>query len=85
MIDALVSGKLIRDPTAKIGPSGKPYANFLMAVAAGDESPVVVSGIAFGDVAERIGRLAKGDSLAVVGSLKPSAGMTKPPANSNTG
>ncbi len=43
-----------------------------MAVAVGDESPVVVSGIAFGDVAERIGKLAKGDCLAVVGALKPS-------------
>ena len=73
MIDALVSGKLIRDPAAKIGPSGKPYANFLMAVAVGDESPTIVSGIAFGDVAERIAKLGKGDALSVAGSLKPSS------------
>ena len=29
MIDALISGKLIRNPTTKTGPSGKPYCNFL--------------------------------------------------------
>jgi single-stranded DNA-binding protein len=72
MLDALVSGKLIRDPITKTGPSGKPFCNFLMSVAVGDESPVVVSGIAFQDVAERIVKLGKGDSLAVVGPLKPS-------------
>lgn len=73
MIDALIAGKLIRDPMTKTGPSGKPYCNFLLSVFTGDESPTLVSGIAFQDVAERIGRLSKGDSLAVTGSLKPSS------------
>lgn len=71
MIDALIAGKLIRDPVTKTGPSGKPYCNFLLTVFTGDESPTLVSGIAFQETAERIGKLAKGDSLAVVGSLKP--------------
>ena len=72
MIDALITGKLIRDPVLKTGPSGKPYCNFLLSVPTGDGEPVIVSGIAFADVAERIGRLKKGDAMSVTGSLKPS-------------
>ncbi|MCX7111424.1 MAG: single-stranded DNA-binding protein [Proteobacteria bacterium] len=77
MIDALISGKLIRDPTTKTGPSGKPYCNFLLTVFVGEESPVVVSGIAFQDVAQRIGKLGKGDALTVTGALKPSTWADK--------
>jgi single-stranded DNA-binding protein len=72
MIDALITGKLIRDPALKTGPSGKPYCNFLLSVPTGDVEPVIVSGMAFADVAERIGRLKKGDAVSVAGSLKPS-------------
>lgn len=77
MIDALISGKLLRDPSTKTGPSGKPYCNFLLSVPVGDEAPVIVSGIAFQDVAEKIGRLGKGDALTVTGSLKPSTWQDK--------
>jgi len=77
MIDALISGKLIRDPVTKTGPSGKPYCNFLLTVFVGEESPVVVSGIAFQDVAQRIGKLGKGDALTVTGALKPSTWADK--------
>lgn len=77
MIDALVSGKLIKDPQLKTGPSGKNYCNFLLSVSTGDETPIIVSGIAFGDVSERIARLGKGDPLSVVGSLKPSEWVDK--------
>lgn len=77
MIDALISGKLIRDPVIKTGPSGKPYANFLLSVAVGDEQPVIVSGIAFGNVSERISLLKKGDPIAVIGSLKTSEWQDK--------
>lgn len=73
MIDALITGKLIRDPALKTGPSGKPFCNFLLSVPTGDGEPTVVSGIAFTDVAERIGRLHKGDAVSVAGSLKPSS------------
>jgi single-stranded DNA-binding protein len=72
MIDALIAGKLIRDPALKTGPSGKPFCNFLLSVPTGDGEPVIMSGIAFADVAERIGRLKKGDAVSVAGSLKPS-------------
>ena len=73
MIDALISGKLIRDPELKTGKSGKPYCQFMLSVHVQDAEPVVVSGIAFGDVAGRIALLKKGDSLAVVGSLRPTS------------
>jgi single-stranded DNA-binding protein len=72
MIDALISGKLIKEPIAKTGPSGKPYCQFMLSVSAGDPQPIVITGISFGDVAERIAKLGKGDSIAVIGSLKPS-------------
>jgi len=77
MIDALISGTLIRDPTSRTGPSGKVNCNFLLSVPVGDDAPVIVSGIAFADTAERIGKLKKGDALAVVGSLKPSVWTDK--------
>ena len=77
MIDALISGNLIRDPALKIGQSGEPFCNFLLSVHTGDESPVVVSGIAFADVAEKIAKLKKGDAIAVVGPMKPTTWTDK--------
>jgi single-stranded DNA-binding protein len=77
MIDALVAGKLIQTPTSRTGASGKPFTNFLLSVSVGDDQPVVVSGIAFSEAAEKIARLQKGDPLAVVGSLKPSSWLDK--------
>ena len=77
MIDALVAGKLIQTPTLRTGASGKPFTNFLLSVAVGEDQPVVVSGIAFGEASEKIAKLAKGDPLAVIGSLKPSSWQDK--------
>ena len=71
MIDALISGKLIKTPELRTGQSGKHYTQFLLSVAVGEEQPVIVSGIAFAETAERIAKLQKGDPLAVIGSLKP--------------
>ncbi|MGH8477129.1 MAG: single-stranded DNA-binding protein [Methylococcales bacterium] len=73
MIYALVSGMLIRDPVTRIGASGKSFTNFLLIVPIGEEQPAIISGIAFGDAAERVAKLKKGDALAVTGSLKPSS------------
>jgi single-stranded DNA-binding protein len=70
MLDCLCSGKLIRDPELKTGKSGKPYANFMMGVSVGDAENIVVSGIAFEALAERLARLHKGDALSVAGPLK---------------
>jgi single-strand DNA-binding protein len=71
MIDALISGKLIRDTALKTSATGTTYCQFLLSVSTGEPEPVVVSGVAFGEVAERIALLKKGDPLAVIGSLKP--------------
>ncbi len=71
MIDALISGKLIKTPELRTGKTGNHYAQFLLSVAVGEDQPVVVSGMSFGEVAERVAKLQKGDPLAVVGSLKP--------------
>jgi single-stranded DNA-binding protein len=71
MIDALISGKLIKTPELRTGKTGNPYTQFLLSVSVGDEQPVIVSGIAFTETAERIAKLQKGDPLAVVGSLRP--------------
>ena len=72
MIDALISGKLIKAPELKTGQSGKHYTQFLLSVSVGEDKPVIVSGIAFTETAEKIAKLQKGDALSVVGSLKPS-------------
>jgi single-strand DNA-binding protein len=72
MIDALISGKLIKAPELKTGQSGKHYTQFLLSVSVGEDKPVIVSGMAFTETAEKIAKLDKGDALSVVGSLKPS-------------
>lgn len=77
MLDAIISGKLIKDAKAGISGTGTKYTQFLLSVACGDPQPSIVSGVAFGDVAERIAKLQKGDSLAVIGSLKPSEWQDK--------
>ncbi|MEI6069382.1 MAG: single-stranded DNA-binding protein [Methylococcaceae bacterium] len=77
MIDALISGKLIKTPELKTGKTGSYYTQFLLSVDVGEEKPVVVSGMAFAEIAERVARLQKGDPLAVVGSLKPSEWIDK--------
>ena len=77
MIDALISGKLIKDPSLRTGQSGNNFAQFLLSVHTGEEQPIVVSGIAFGAVAEKIVLLKKGDPLSVIGSLKPTEWIDK--------
>jgi single-stranded DNA-binding protein len=72
MIDALINGKLIKAPELKTGQSGKHYTQFLLSVSVGEEKPVIVSGMAFTETAEKISKLGKGDALSIVGSLKPS-------------
>ena len=67
MIDALISGKLIKDPSLRTGQSGNQFAQFMLSVHVGDDESIVVSGLAFGDVAEKIVLLKKGDPLSVVG------------------
>ena len=77
MIDALISGRLIKTPELKTGQSGKHYTQFFISVAVGEEKSIVVSGIAFQEVAEKIAKLQKGDALSVSGALKPSEWVDK--------
>lgn len=72
MIEALMSGKLFRDTIIKTSANQNPYCNFILSVHIGEDKPVLVSGIAFNDSAEKIAKLKKGDALSVIGSIKPS-------------
>lgn len=71
MLDALISGRLIKDCQLKTAKNGKPYTNFLLTVHVGEPDNIVISGIALGDAAERLAKLGKGDAVSVTGSLKP--------------
>ena len=78
MIDALVSGKLIKNPSElKTGQSGAVFCNFMISVSVGDPQPVLISGIAFGDASERISKLGAGDAICVAGSLRPNEWVDK--------
>jgi single-stranded DNA-binding protein len=77
MLDALISGKLIKDAKAGTSGTGTKYTQFLLSVPCGEPQNIVVSGVAFGELAERIAKLQKGDSLAVIGSLKPTEWQDK--------
>lgn len=85
MIDALISGKLIKTPVLKTGQSGKFYSNFLLSVSTGELKPVIISGMAFEDAAERLTKLQQGDSVAVTGSLKPAEWVDKATGESRHG
>lgn len=77
MLDALISGKLIKQPELKTSQNGKPYTNFLLSVSIGEAENVVISGIAFGDKAERICKLGKGDAVSVIGAHQPTEWQDK--------
>ena len=85
MLDAICSDKLIQNPISRTGASGKPFTNFLLSVGIGEDQPIVVSGIAFGDASEKISRLTKGDSVSVIGSLNRQLGRIKPLEKPSTG
>jgi single-stranded DNA-binding protein len=77
MLDALISGKLVRDTELKTSAGGTAYTQFMLSVSYGEPQAMVITGVGFGEVAERIAKLSKGDSLAVIGSLKPSEWQDK--------
>ena len=60
----LAAGALIADPQRREGAKGA-FATAVIRVEAGE--PTIVSAIAFGDTAERLLELAKGDAIAVSG------------------
>lgn len=70
-ITALVTGKLIATPEQRTGASGKLYVRATLAAHDG-EGDSLVSVMAFGSVAEQLGALAKGDTVAINGRAKVS-------------
>ncbi len=69
MIAALVSGKLVSEPTQRVGASGKPYTLARVGVSTEGED-CLVSLIAFGAAGEQLAGLSKGDSISVTGRAK---------------
>lgn len=73
MIEALVTGKLLKDAEQKTSGTGKEYA--LLVVRESEERLIRV--LLWDDV-DRMSRLKKGDAVAVVGSLTVSIWEGKP-------
>jgi single-stranded DNA-binding protein len=71
MLDCLVAGRLIKKPELKTSGKGTPYCNLLVSCSTGEAESTVITGVAFNDIAERLSKLDKGDSVSLVGSLRP--------------
>lgn len=67
MLSVLISGTLIRDPQTRTSQNGNAYTTALIRVPTNEE-PALVSVIAFGELAESLAGLRKGDSVSVTGS-----------------
>lgn len=70
MLEALITGKLLRDPQTRTGQSGKPFTTALVRVPTEREESMLANVIAFGDAGERLGRLKAGDAVSMAGSAK---------------
>jgi hypothetical protein len=70
MLELLISGKLLRDPQARTGQSGKPFTTALVRVPTEREESALANVIAFGETGERLARLRAGDSVSLAGSAK---------------
>ncbi len=73
MIEALISGKLLGQPSEKVAKTGKPFVTAKVRVHAG-ESDVFVNVIAFSEPAcAALMALDSGDAVSLAGSLTPKA------------
>jgi|GEM_PF-785888 len=75
MLSALASGTLIRSPKSGTSASGTVWANTTIRCSTGQDREGAalssfVNVLAFGDVADKLSKLDKGDSCSVQGSLK---------------
>ena len=75
MLSTLASGMLVRDPKSGTSASGTRWANSTLRVPCGksregDSETAFITVCAFGDQADQLARLAKGDSISVQGTLK---------------
>jgi single-stranded DNA-binding protein len=75
MLDALISGTLHQAAQAAIGgASGRPYVKATIRVAVQDGPALFIKVVTFSDtVGQTLLELAEGDTVAVAGSLKPTA------------
>ena len=76
MLSTLASGMLVRDPKSGTSASGVRWANSTLRVPygkskEGDTESAFISVVCFGDTADQLARLAKGDAISVQGALKP--------------
>lgn len=70
MIDALINGKLHKQPESKTGKSGKPYVTALVRTAQQDGSIVFARVTAFdAEVCSKLAALAAGDTVALSGAV----------------
>lgn len=73
MINAMLSGAVIKDAELKVSAAGKDY---LLLIVKHDE--ILVRVMLFGDDIERLLRVKRGDAVAVVGSLTVGEWQGKP-------
>ncbi len=74
MIDALIQGKLHRQPQERTGKSGKPFVTAKLTAAAGDGESLFVNVIAFdADACRALLALDAGDAVSVSGAVTPKA------------
>jgi single-stranded DNA-binding protein len=76
MLSALATGTIIRPPKFGTSTSGTRWANSTLRVPCGqskegDQEAAFVTVVCFGDHADRLAKLDKGDALSVQGQLKP--------------
>lgn len=76
MLSALISGQIIRDPKSGVSASGTKWCNTTIRCPTGHDKDgaaevAFITVAAFGDQADRLARLAKGDAIAAQGSLRP--------------
>lgn len=76
MLSALASGTLCRDPKSGTSASGTRWANTTIRCPVGqskegDAESAFINIVCFGDQADKLSRLAKGDAISAQGQLKP--------------
>ena len=75
MLSALASGTLVRDPKSGTSASGTKWANTTIRANVGqsregDAETAFITVVCFGDVADRLAKLDKGDAISVQGTIK---------------
>jgi len=76
MFSAMIGGTLMADPQQRIGKSGRAFAAAKVRFSQGDRNGFA-SVIAFGEVAESLLQLRKGDSITVAGRAVTTAWADK--------